>query len=180
MAAPIPGGTSPALIIRVLTARVRPGRVGLFNMAMRRQLAIMREQPGLVYVKLARRLDADGGQEVVLFEEWRDPDSVYGWAGEDLSRPRLLPAAAEAAETVSVMHYEGLEIGLEEEPTEVGARANAGPGADGPTHGPARGARGGDERREAVASSEGRNGGGGGGAPGKPTGKSSESRRTAS
>ena len=48
---------------------------------MRKLLPIMREQPGLVYLKLARRLEADGGEEVVLFEEWRDPDSVYAWAG---------------------------------------------------------------------------------------------------
>lgn len=104
------------VIVRVLTARVRPGRVGQFNVAMRRQLAILRDQPGLVYVKLARRLDSDGGEEVLLFEEWRDPDSVYTWAGEDLSRPRLLPAAQEAAEEVSVAHYEALDIGLDEDP----------------------------------------------------------------
>ena len=106
------------MIVRVLTARVRPGRVGQFNVAMRRQLAIMRDQPGLVYVKLARRLEPGGGEEAVLFEEWRDPDSVYAWAGEDLSRPRLLPAAADAAEEVTVTHYEALDVGLEDERTE--------------------------------------------------------------
>jgi heme-degrading monooxygenase HmoA len=101
------------VIVRVLTAQVRPGRVGQFNVAMRRQLAIMREQPGLLYLKLARRLDGLGGEEVVLFEEWQDPDSVYAWAGEDLSRPRLLPAASDAAAEVTVTHYESLDGGLE-------------------------------------------------------------------
>ena len=103
------------MIVRVLNARVRPGRVGQFNVAMRRQLAILRDQPGLVYVKLARRLEAGGGEEVVLFEEWRDPDSVYAWAGEDLSRPRLLPAAFDAAEEITVTHYEALDIDLDDD-----------------------------------------------------------------
>lgn len=103
------------MIVRVLTARVRPGRVGQFNVAMRRQLAIMRDQPGLIYVKLARRLEPGGGEEAVLFEEWRDPDSVYAWAGEDLTRPRLLPAAFDAAEEITVTHYEALDLGLEDE-----------------------------------------------------------------
>lgn len=101
------------MIVRMLTARVRPGRVGQFNVAMRRHLAILHDQPGLVYVKLARRLDGEGGEEVLLFEEWRDPDSVYAWAGDDLSKPRLLPAAAEVADEVHVTHYEGLGGGFE-------------------------------------------------------------------
>jgi heme-degrading monooxygenase HmoA len=96
------------VIVRMLTVTVRPGRVGQFNVAMRRHLAILQDQPGLVYAKLARRLDGVGGEEVVLFEEWRDPDSVYAWAGDDLTRPRLLPAATEAAEEIRVVHYEGL------------------------------------------------------------------------
>jgi heme-degrading monooxygenase HmoA len=104
------------LIVRVLTARVRPGRVGQFNHAMRQLQDEMRTQPGLVYVKLARRLQADGGEEVVLFEEWRDPDSVYAWAGQDLSQPRLVPGAFEAAESIAVMHYEALDLDLNEDP----------------------------------------------------------------
>lgn len=111
------------MIVRVLTARVRSGRVGQFNAAMRRQLPEMREQPGLVYVKLARRLEADGGEEVVLFEEWRDADSVYGWVGSDLSKPRLLAAAAEAADKVTVTHYEALDIEPEESSLTAGAKA---------------------------------------------------------
>ena len=109
------------MIVRVLTARVRAGRVGHFNAAMRQQLPLMRGQPGLVYVKLARRLEADGGEEVVLFEEWRDADSVYGWVGHDLAKPRLLPAAAEAADQVIVTHYEALDVGLDESSLTAGA-----------------------------------------------------------
>lgn len=109
------------MIVRLLTARVRSGRVGQFNAAMRRQLPRIREQPGLVYVKLVRRLEADGGEEVILFEEWRDADSVYGWVGHDLAKPRLLPAAAEAADQVVVTHYEALDIGLDDLSVAVGA-----------------------------------------------------------
>ena len=97
------------MIVRVLNGRVRAGRVGQVNAALRRQVALLREQPGLVYVKLARRLEADGGEEVVLFEEWRDPDSVYAWAGEDLSRPRLVPGAQDAVDELTVTHFEVLD-----------------------------------------------------------------------
>jgi heme-degrading monooxygenase HmoA len=105
------------VIVRVLTAHVRTGRVGQFNAAMRRQLPMMREQPGLVYLKLARRLEADGGEEVVLFEEWRDPDSVYAWVGDDLSKPRLVSGAADSADRIIVTHYEALDIEFEGHPT---------------------------------------------------------------
>ena len=104
------------MIVRVLTARVRAGRVGQFNNAMRQLQDEMRGQSGLVYVKLARRLQADGGEEVVLFEEWRDPDSVYAWAGQDLSKPRLVAGAVEAAESISVMHYEALDTDMITDP----------------------------------------------------------------
>jgi heme-degrading monooxygenase HmoA len=97
------------VILRVLSAKVRAGRVGQFNAGMRRQLALIKEQPGLVYVKLGRRLEADGGEEVVLFEEWQDPDSVYAWAGADLSKPRLLPGLEDVADEVTVGHFEALE-----------------------------------------------------------------------
>ncbi|HYL40856.1 MAG TPA: antibiotic biosynthesis monooxygenase [Candidatus Binatus sp.] len=124
------------MIVRLLTARVPPGRVGQFNVAMRRQLAIMRDQPGLVYVKLARRLEPGGGEVVILFEDWRDPDSVYAWAGDDLARPRLLPAALDAAEEVSVTHYEALDIALDDEAmTTGGASERSASGGDSPEPG---------------------------------------------
>jgi hypothetical protein len=98
------------VIVRVLTARVKPGRASQFNALIRQQLPIMREQPGLVYVKLARRLEPDGGEEVILFEEWRDADSVYAWAGGNLIRPRLLPGSEEELLDVKVVHYEALDL----------------------------------------------------------------------
>jgi hypothetical protein len=98
------------LIVRVVTARVKPGRASHFNALIRQQLPTMHAQPGLVYVKLARRLDADGSEEVVLFEEWRDPPSVYAWAGPDISKPRLPIGSEDELLDLRVTHYEALDL----------------------------------------------------------------------
>jgi hypothetical protein len=68
----------------------------------------MRQQPGLLYVKLARRLQADGGEEAVLFEEWQDAASLYAWVGPNLLEPRLVPGARELIDEIVVAHYEAL------------------------------------------------------------------------
>jgi hypothetical protein len=96
------------VIVRVLRARVNAARVSAFNAVLRRQLSLLREQPGLVYVKLARRLLPDGGQEAVLFEEWNDAHSLYAWVGPNLLEPRLVPGARELIEEILVAHYEAL------------------------------------------------------------------------
>ena len=98
------------MIVRVLTARVKPGEANQFNALIRDQLPALRAQPGLVYAKLARRFESDGSEEVILFEEWRDPDAVYGWAGPDLSKPRLLPGSEELLLDLRVVHYEALDL----------------------------------------------------------------------
>jgi hypothetical protein len=97
------------VIVRVLRMKARAGKVGAFNALFRRQVALLREQPGLEYVKLARRLDADGGQDAVLFEEWRDAASLYAWIGPNLTKPRLVPGARELIDELVVAHYEALE-----------------------------------------------------------------------
>lgn len=97
------------MIVRVLTARVKPHRAGEVNALMRKQLAILREHPGLRYVKLARQVRPDG-DEVILFEEWADADSLYGWAGPDISAPRLLPGTETHLSEVTVRHYEALDV----------------------------------------------------------------------
>jgi len=96
------------VIVRVLRARVNATRVSAFNAVFRRQLSLLREQPGLVYVKLARRLLPDGGEEAVLFEEWNDADSLYAWVGPNLLEPRLVPGARELIDEILVAHYEAL------------------------------------------------------------------------
>jgi antibiotic biosynthesis monooxygenase (ABM) superfamily enzyme len=97
------------MIVRVVTARVSTDRAGSFNALMRAQLPILREHPGLVYVKLARRIEGDI-EEVLLYEEWRDTASLYGWTGPEVTRPRLLPGAEEMVSHLTITHYEALDI----------------------------------------------------------------------
>ena len=97
------------MILRVLTATVRQERADPFNELMRQQLPILREHPGLLYVKLARRLQG-ADEEVILVEEWRDTASLYGWTGPELLKPRLLPGAEDLVTDLRVLHYEALDI----------------------------------------------------------------------
>jgi heme-degrading monooxygenase HmoA len=97
------------VIVRVLTARVRSNKVAAFDTLIREQAKSMRGQPGLEYVKLARRVEADGGEEVVLFEEWRDAAAMYAWVGPNLSEPRLVDGARELVEELTITHYEALD-----------------------------------------------------------------------
>jgi len=97
------------VIIRVLTASVRLDQAPRLHALMREQLPIMHEHDGLVYTKLARRLDGDM-EQVILFEEWRDPRALYAWVGSNLDRARLQPGAAELIDALVVTHYEALDI----------------------------------------------------------------------
>jgi hypothetical protein len=97
------------VIVRVLTARVPSEHVSQFNVLLRAQLAELREQPGLVYAKLARRLDEDGAEEVVLFEEWETPNDVWAWTGGRLTVPRLLPGTEPLIADLVISHYEALD-----------------------------------------------------------------------
>jgi quinol monooxygenase YgiN len=101
------------VVVRTLTARVRSGHVGPLNDLLRRQMPLLREQPGLVYAKLARRLEDDGSEEVILFEEWRDVAAVYAWAGNDLTKPRLLPGTDAHIDDLRIVHYEALDLDLD-------------------------------------------------------------------
>ncbi|HET9851583.1 MAG TPA: antibiotic biosynthesis monooxygenase [Candidatus Limnocylindrales bacterium] len=113
------------MIVRVLRVRVRAGRVGAFNALFRRQVALLREQDGLLYVKLARRLQPDGAEEAVLFEEWQDAASLYAWVGPNLKEPRLVPGVRELIDEVHVAHYEALS-----EDTETALEGDRGNDAD--------------------------------------------------
>lgn len=97
------------MILRVLTATVKQERAGTFNELMRKQLPILREHEGLVWVKLARRI-IGREEEVILVEEWRDAAALYGWIGADPDRPRLLPGAEELVTDLRISHYEALDI----------------------------------------------------------------------
>jgi Antibiotic biosynthesis monooxygenase len=111
------------VIVRVLRARVRAGRVGAFNGLFRRQVALLREQDGLLYVKLARRLQPDGGEEAVLFEEWQDAASLYAWVGPNLAEPRLIPGVRELIDEIHVAHYESLAEDTDAPASDGGAGA---------------------------------------------------------
>ncbi|HEY3165400.1 MAG TPA: antibiotic biosynthesis monooxygenase family protein [Candidatus Limnocylindrales bacterium] len=108
------------MIVRILTARVPARHSAAFERVLRDQLPLMREQEGLVYVKLARQAQR-GYDDVLLFEEWRDAAALYGWVGRDLQKPRLLPGAEDLADFVRVTHYEALDV----DPDAVGAKAEA-------------------------------------------------------
>lgn len=97
------------MIVRVVTARVSTDRAGSFNALMRAQLPILREHPGLVYVKLARRIEGDI-EEVLLYEEWRDTASLYGWTGPEVTKARMLPGAEDMITDIKITHYEALDI----------------------------------------------------------------------
>jgi Antibiotic biosynthesis monooxygenase len=98
------------MIVRVLTARVSEQNAGEFNDLLRRQLDDLRDQPGLVYAKLARRLGADRAEEVMLFEEWRTPDALWAWTGGRLNVPRLLPGTEKLIDQLTIAHYEALDM----------------------------------------------------------------------
>jgi hypothetical protein len=98
------------MIVRVLSARVPSANVGAFNELLRGELVELRQQPGLAYAKLARRLDLDGGEEVVLFEEWLTPADLWAWTGGRLTTPRLLPGTEELVEELTIRHYEALDM----------------------------------------------------------------------
>ena len=105
---------------------MRPGRVGAFNALFRRQVALLREQNGLLYVKFARRFQADGGEEAVLFEEWQDAAALYAWVGPNLAEPRLIPGVRELVEDIHVAHYEALSEETDAPPGDSGAGGGGG------------------------------------------------------
>ena len=97
------------MIVRVLRVKVKARNVAAFDALFRTQVELVRSQPGLEYVKLARQIQPDGGEEVVLFEEWLTAAHLYAWAGPSLTEPRLVEGAWRLIEEVVVSHYEALD-----------------------------------------------------------------------
>lgn len=97
------------MIVRVLTATVRAERAAAANAQFRLQVPILRDQPGLVYVKLARQVGPTH-EEIVLFEEWRDTAALYAWAGPEITKPRLLPGTEDLLDDLVISHYEALDV----------------------------------------------------------------------
>jgi hypothetical protein len=101
------------MIVRVLVADVTVRKSAELHELMRRQLPILRGYDGLVYVKLARRLEGDL-EQVILIEEWRDAEAMYAWTGPDLTIPRLLPGSSDLISKLTITHYEALDIDVPE------------------------------------------------------------------
>lgn len=97
------------MIVRVLTATVPEASSPQLHELMREQLPILKSYDGLIYAKLARRL-LGRVEEIVLFEEWRDPTAMYEWTGPDISRPRLAPGAEALITDLVITHYEALDV----------------------------------------------------------------------
>jgi hypothetical protein len=102
------------MILRVLNAHVQKRDIGAFNELLRAQVVELRTQPGLLYAKLARRLEDDGSEEVVLIEEWRTPADLFEWTGGRLTQPRLLPGTEALVANLVITHYEALDISPED------------------------------------------------------------------
>ncbi len=107
-------GYPAGMILRVLTARVPSPNIGQFNELLRAQLTELRTQPGLAYVKLARRLHEDASEEVVLIEEWLTPADLFAWTRGRLTTPRLLPGTEDLVQDLIITHYEALDVSPEE------------------------------------------------------------------
>jgi hypothetical protein len=106
------------VIVRVLTANVQINRSGQLHELMRRQLPLLRSYDGLVYVKLARRMEGQT-EQIVLIEEWQDAQAMYAWTGPNVAVARLLPGTAELIDQLSITHYEALDIEVSEEVAEI-------------------------------------------------------------
>jgi len=102
------------VIVRVLTADVSVENSGQLHVLMRQQLPILQSFDGLRYVKLARRLERDH-EQIILIEEWRDAQAMYAWTGPDVSIPRLLPGSADLTDSITITHYEALDIDVSDE-----------------------------------------------------------------
>ena len=102
------------MIVRIVQGRVAANKEGLFHELVRQQtLPALRSQPGFVYGKFARRIEADG-EHFLLMSEWRDAASLYGWAGPDLNKPRLIGPDLTLLDDYTVEHYEALDLDPEE------------------------------------------------------------------
>jgi hypothetical protein len=95
------------VIVRVFTGRVVGGREGDFNANVRGRLDTIRQQPGNVYVKFARKIEGDR-ELVMLITEWRTAADLYAWTGDDVGTPKMVDL--EMLEDWKVEHWEALDM----------------------------------------------------------------------
>jgi heme-degrading monooxygenase HmoA len=95
------------VIVRVFTGRVVARREGDFNANVRAQLDLIRQAPGNVYVKFARKIEGDR-EVVMLITEWRTAADLYEWTGGDVGRPKMVDL--ELLDDWTVEHWEALDL----------------------------------------------------------------------
>jgi len=80
------------VIVRVFTGRVVARREGDFNANVRARLDQIRNQPGNVYVKFARKIEGDR-EVVMLITEWRTAADLYAWTAGEVDMPHMAQIA---------------------------------------------------------------------------------------
>ena len=112
------------MIVRVFTGRVVARREGDFNANVRARLDQIREQPGNVYVKFARKIEGDR-EVVMLITEWRTAADLYAWTGGEVDTPHMVDL--EMLEDWEVEHWEALDMSpLEEQLPPSGSSVSSG------------------------------------------------------
>ncbi|HUR01922.1 MAG TPA: hypothetical protein VM347_05240 [Nonomuraea sp.] len=106
------------MIVRILAAHVASADAPAVVAVLRETLLEMQRQPGLEYVKLARRL-VNEGEDLILIEEWATPADLYEWTGGDLRRPRLQSDITPLLHNLVITHYESLDRTPEERGLDV-------------------------------------------------------------
>jgi len=96
------------MLVRVLTFQIAEPNAMEAHVHMRSLLTDLREQPGLAYAKLARRL-LDAHEEMVLIEEWLTPTDLFEWTRGHLERARLPERMPELFDNLVITHYESLD-----------------------------------------------------------------------
>jgi len=95
------------VIVRVFTGRVVARREGDFNANVRARLDQIRQQPGNVYVKFARKIEGDR-EVVMLITEWRTAADLYAWTAGEVDTPHMVDL--EMLEDWEVEHWEALDM----------------------------------------------------------------------
>jgi hypothetical protein len=95
------------VIVRVFTGRVVARKEGDFNANVRARLDQIRQQPGNVYVKFARKIEGDR-EVVMLITEWESAAHLYAWTAGEVDTPQMVDL--DMLEDWTVEHWEALDM----------------------------------------------------------------------
>jgi quinol monooxygenase YgiN len=94
------------MIIRVFTARLKPGARAAFERLCREKSAPeMQAQPGFLAYHIAGGR-ADRPDDFVFVSVWRDTESIRAFAGEHWQEVLVIPGEADLLESAGVRHYD--------------------------------------------------------------------------